>query len=282
MTLLLNNFLAFINFSCWMIFGVIYPRIDLHSCPWGNLKFSGSSNSITVVKIFLVKNSFLDLNANYSPHVYSHGRDEEVRKIAFMVQSSTFQSCPFLMKDCFQINWNAELNREVWETTISLSSALGVFSPFCTWFLPLMFTRTFTCSPTASCFLHRSGAAVLLGLETDVLPIVKGYMISQRGQWTKWACLSNCLITDLISVLKAVSDIVNYVFASHHDLPSVSWCSSNQRPLTAKSHPMTRRWWGENVKQMFWFLRELVYTRAEPSFPFSTMKAETVLCQTVM
>ena len=65
-----------------------------------------------MVKIFLVKNSFLDPNANYSPHVYSHGGDEEVRKIAFMVQSSTFQSCPFLMKDCFQINWNAELNRE--------------------------------------------------------------------------------------------------------------------------------------------------------------------------
>lgn len=65
------------------------------------LKIFGPSNSITVVKIFLVKNSFLDLNANYSPYVYSHGRDEEVRKIAFMVQSSTFQSCPFLMKELF-------------------------------------------------------------------------------------------------------------------------------------------------------------------------------------
>lgn len=145
-------------------------------------------------------------------------------------ECSTFKNCPFLMKDCLQINWSAELSWEVWETTIRLSSVLGVFSPFCSWFLPLLFSRTFICSPTTSCFLHRSGTALLLGLETDVFPIVKGHMISQRRRWAKCACLLNCLITNLVSALKAASDIVNYVFTSHHDLPSVSWCSSNQPP----------------------------------------------------
>lgn len=51
----------------------------------------------------------------------------------------------------------------------------------------VVFFRTFIHSTTANWLLRRLGAVLMLGLETDMFPIVKELIISQRRQWTKCA-----------------------------------------------------------------------------------------------
>lgn len=51
----------------------------------------------------------------------------------------------------------------------------------------VVFFRTFIHSTTANWLLHRLGAVLMLGLETDTFPVVKELIISRRRQWTKCA-----------------------------------------------------------------------------------------------
>lgn len=163
-----------------------------------------------------------------------------------------------------------------------LKFCAGSFLPLCTWFLPLMFTRTPHVPPPlpAASYIGQ-GAAVLLGLETDVLPIVKGYMIPEET--VDKVCLPVELFDywfDKCSEGWQI-DIVNYIFTAIMTSFCLPGCSSNQRPWQLR----VTLWHGydEGKCETNVLVSERVGIRKSRAFfPLSTMKAETVLCQTVM